>query len=59
MDLWKQIDKILTARGNDVRVEWVKAHALPRHIRAGLTTELDIWGNDGADLAAGQAARAA
>jgi ribonuclease HI len=58
-DLWRAIDATLTKRENGVRVEWVKAHALPRHIRGGLTTELDIWENNGADLAAGRAAAAA
>ena len=59
VDLWKRIEKVISARENAVKVEWVKAHGLPRHIAAGLTTELDIWANDGADLAAGKAARAA
>ncbi len=58
IDLWKRVDKAISRRENPVKVEWVKAHGLPRHIAAGLTTEVDIWGNDGADLAAGRAARA-
>eukprot|EP00665_Eupelagonemidae_sp_cell47_P013556 gene13556-biopygen8659 len=29
----------------DVRVSWVKGHALPRHISCGMTTEEDVWGN--------------
>ncbi len=40
-----------------IRVEWIKAHALPRHIGLGQTTEKDIWANGMADVAAGLAAK--
>ena len=56
VDLWKRVDKQLKQREAPVKVEWVKGHGLPHHMRLGLTTELDIWANDGADLVAGAAA---
>ena len=59
VDLWRQLGKILEERGQTVRIERVKGHALPFHISAGLTTESDPWGNTGADWSAGEAARKA
>ena len=38
-------------------MEYVKGHALPRHIAMGLTTDKDIHGNNGSDEIAGIAAR--
>jgi ribonuclease HI len=55
-DLWQKVDSILQSRGSDsIKVTWIKAHALPRHIQWGLTTEQDIWANNGADKLAGLA----
>ena len=36
--------------------QWTKGHARPVHVKEGLTTELDTWGNTGADGLAGKAA---
>eukprot|EP00661_Eupelagonemidae_sp_cell13_P003238 gene3238-biopygen18703 len=41
-DPWKQVDRLMNRRGNSIQTQWVKAHAMPWHIKAGLTTELDI-----------------
>ena len=55
-DLWQRVDNLLEQREpGQVRVSWVKGHALPRHIKQGMTTELDIWGNNQADELAGKA----
>jgi len=55
-DLWQIVDSVLNAREEAVEVKWVKGHALPHHINQGLTTEKDIWGNNGSDVLAGKAA---
>jgi ribonuclease HI len=58
VDLWRRVDKTLKEREPEsIRVEWVKGHALHRHISIGQTTERDIWGNGKADQAAGLAAQ--
>jgi ribonuclease HI len=55
-DLWQRVDNLLEQRKpGQVRVSWVKGHALPRHIKQAMTTELDIWGNNQADELAGKA----
>eukprot|EP00666_Eupelagonemidae_sp_cell4sb_P017838 gene17838-biopygen4325 len=57
-DLWRRIDALLDGREvNQVEVVLRKAHALQRHINAGLTTELDIHGNNLANQLATQAVR--
>ncbi len=56
-DLWIEADRKMKERAESVRVEYVKAHGLPRHINMGLTTDKDIWGNNAADETAGKAAR--
>lgn len=55
-DLWQKLDCILEVRGDKVKVKWVKGHALPHHIKSGLTTQKDIWGNNQSDVLAGWAA---
>ena len=42
----------LKTRTNAVSVSWVKGHAKRIDIERGRTTELDKWGNDGADALA-------
>ena len=60
MDLWQRVDNLLGARDpEEVRVSWVKGHAMPRHIGMGMTTELDVWGNNASDKLAGIASAAA
>eukprot|EP00662_Eupelagonemidae_sp_cell21_P021783 gene21783-biopygen31837 len=55
-DLWQKVDNIISRRAPDeIKVSWLKGHALPRHIRQGLTDEQGIWGNNAADALAGQA----
>eukprot|EP00666_Eupelagonemidae_sp_cell4sb_P017802 gene17802-biopygen18929 len=57
-DSWRRIDALMDERGaNQVEVVWRKAHALQRHINAGQTTELDVYGNNMADQLATQAVR--
>ncbi len=57
VDLWWKVDKLLKKREpGSLKVEWVKGHALPYHIKSGQKTERDIWANGMADLAAGLAA---
>lgn len=55
-DLWMKVDTIMESRGDRIKVKWVKGHGMPFHIRCGLTTENDIWGNNEADRLAGKAA---
>eukprot|EP00662_Eupelagonemidae_sp_cell21_P015808 gene15808-biopygen88115 len=58
-DLWHRVDHLLQQRKEgEVVVSWVKGHALPRHINAGMTSEEDIWGNNQADILAGKASAA-
>ena len=60
VDLWKQIDEEMEKRHEgDVIVTWVKAHALPRHVRMELISEESVWGNSAADGLAGLAAKMA
>jgi hypothetical protein len=48
------VDNLLSQKGTeDFEITWVKGHALPRHIAAGLTEERHIWGNTAADHLAG------
>eukprot|EP00662_Eupelagonemidae_sp_cell21_P057470 gene57470-biopygen47187 len=55
-DLWQRLDNMLARRPKgEVKISWVKGHALPRHIRWEMTTEQDIWGNNWADTLAGRA----
>jgi len=56
VDLWKAVDIELKRRNEPIEIIWVKGHALPHHIKAGLTTEQRIWGNNEADKLAGDAA---
>eukprot|EP00660_Eupelagonema_oceanica_P019289 gene19289-biopygen42117 len=57
-DLWQEIDRILEIRGpGHDTTQWCKGHGLESHIRQGLTSELDVWGNCGSDYLAGVAAR--
>ena len=56
VDLWQRVDNIIEQKPEGhVKVTWVKGHALPKHIALGLTTEENIWGNNGADALAGAA----
>ena len=54
-DLWREVDRLLALRTAPFEVRWTKGHPLPRHLAPGLTTELDAWGNVGADYLAGVA----
>ena len=51
-DLWNMLAKELGDRATNVRVSWVKGHAKKIDIARGRSTELDKWGNDGADALA-------
>ena len=55
-DLWQKVDTALRDRKEDVKVQWVKGHAMPHHIEMKLTTEENVWGNNMADEIAGMAA---
>ena len=54
-DLWREVDRLLAQREAPFEVRWTKGHPLPRHHAGGATTELDAWGNVGADFLAGVA----
>eukprot|EP00662_Eupelagonemidae_sp_cell21_P057003 gene57003-biopygen76515 len=54
-DLWKELDQLLELREAPFEVKWTKGHPLPRHVREQVTTELDSYGNVGADFLAGVA----
>ena len=54
-DLWKEVDRLLGTRTAPFEVKWCKGHPLPRHVGLGQTTELDAYGNCGADELAGRA----
>ena len=58
-DLWQKVsDHVLKRVPGDFKISWVKGHAMPKHIHLELTTELDIWGNNAADILAGKASAA-
>ena len=54
-DLWKEVDRRLHARVKPFAIGWTKGHPLPMHLSAQQTTELDAYGNVGADFLAGVA----
>eukprot|EP00663_Eupelagonemidae_sp_cell21sb_P001189 gene1189-4179_t len=59
-DLWREVDMRLRAREQDMGADnfdlrWTKGHPLPCHIGQQVTTELDAYGNVGADFLAGSA----
>lgn len=56
-DLWHSLAEELQRRASTVKVSWVKGHAKRIDIERGRTTELDKWGNDGADALAVRAAQ--
>ena len=56
VDLWNRVDGVMEQRGEEIHVKWVKGHAMPWHIRSGLTTEFHTWGNNMVDIVAGKAA---
>ena len=50
LDLWKALDSLWSkAPPGHLSISWVKGHANHRHVAAGITTELDAWGNARAD----------
>ena len=56
-DLWRRLDQLLCNRPkHSVVTQWTKGHARPAHVTEGLSTELDTWGNTGADGLTGKAA---
>ncbi len=56
-DMWREVDTLLDARAPaTVEVVWRKAHGLRTHVYAGLTTDLDVYGNCGSDHLAAIAA---
>ena len=52
-DLWREVDRLLALRTAPFEIQWTKGHPLPRHLSHQVTTELDAWGNVGADFLAG------
>jgi ribonuclease HI len=59
-DMWQRVDNILNQKDpEEFEITWVKGHALPRHIAAGLTEERHIWGNNASDELAGDASQSA
>jgi ribonuclease HI len=56
--LWWRIERVLSIRGDDVRIEWVKGHATRERVRAGTSDAIDAWGNSMADKLAKIAAGA-
>ena len=59
-DLWQRVDNLIGQRDpGEVKITWIKGHALPRHITCGMTTEQDIWANNAVDRLAGLASAAA
>lgn len=56
-DLWFQVEKELSSERDPVRVVWVPGHGTLQKVSAGEVTELDVWGNAGADWIAQWAAR--
>ena len=50
LDLWKVLGRLWSnAPPGHFMVSWVKGHANHRHVAAGITTDLDAWGNARAD----------
>ena len=50
LDLWKVLDRLWSKLpAGDYTISWAKGHANHRHVAAGITTELDAWGNARAD----------
>ncbi len=50
LDLWKALDSLWSkAPPGHLSISWVKGHANHKHVAAGITTELDAWGNARAD----------
>ena len=59
-DLWRRLDALLCQRPkHSVITQWTKGHARPAHVARGLTTEMDTWGNTGADGLADKGAKCA
>ena len=56
-DMWRDIDALLARRDNTAgcEVRWTKGHPLPMHMHPGQTTEIEAYGNVGADYLAGVA----
>ena len=54
-DLWREVDCLMQNRVNPCSVAWTKGHPLPKHLSANQTTEIDAFGNIGADFLAGAA----
>eukprot|EP00662_Eupelagonemidae_sp_cell21_P057711 gene57711-biopygen89454 len=54
-DLWKEVDQLMELRETAFEVKWTKGHPLPRHVRDEVSTEMDAFGNVGADYLAGVA----
>ena len=48
---------MLARREAEFEARWTKGHPLPRHLATLQSSELDAWGNVGADLLAGVASR--
>ena len=58
VDLWRRLDKLWgEAPEGHLSIQWVKGHANHKHVAAGVTTELDAWGNYQADRLAVEAAQ--
>ena len=55
-DLWFEVNEALRL-GRAFKVVWVKGHGTVQLVAEGKTTELDAWGNGGADFNAQTAAR--
>jgi len=56
-DLWFQVERELASGREPVRVVWVSGHGTMQDVSAGKVSELDVWGNAGADWVAQWAAR--
>ena len=51
-DLWDFLAEEIKSRHTEVQVSWVKGHATRLDIQRGRSSQLDKWGNDGADALA-------
>ncbi len=52
-DLWEHFYKAALKKGaQSIRPSWVKGHATQKHIDKGITTEINMKGNDKADATA-------